>query len=268
MGRKSNSRRLAGIGLIMSLHLLASSWLLWWYERGYADILLLLAWAVPVAQVTLLAVWAALGRLWIGLRLPLALLLVTVAWYIESRLLAFEPDDPRTAAHAVMVFVQFTSIAGVVGLYRVVAWILQRPDESCASRPIQYGLVSVLVWMLGVGMVLGVWRLVLSYNGWSIEVVRSEFFLYGVAIGVCNAVLGLLIATAVLWGRNVWRILAQVTVALVLVGALLWVQQDVLEAIFAGVGNMSRVAWLTQGGCQTSIILVSLAPLRRIAYNN
>jgi hypothetical protein len=268
--------------IAVALHVVATLWVLVWYERGALDLLarrslgswyegtwehllLLCVSALPLAQATLLALWAVSGRLIACLRVPMAILLLTVIWLVECKALAFEMADYRTAAHALMLLCQFLWVVGMTGCVLAIRRLCRhRPGSPSERSRFQFRLVSVLVWMLGMGVLLGVGRLILMYAQWTPEILQGELFFYGVIVGCFNAAFGLLLILAMSWGRRRWP---AACAALALIFALAWLQPSVMQAMFGAAGRMSRVDWLLQAGFQSTFLLATLALIRCKPYN-
>ena len=77
------------------------------------------------------------------------------------------------------------------------------------QRRFQFGVRFMLGWMAAVAVALAAGRFVLACADWSLEVIRSEFFLFGAAVGVYNALFAFLAVGSVGWGRRWDRLLLQ-----------------------------------------------------------
>jgi hypothetical protein len=132
---------------------------------------------------------------------------------------------------------------------------------------IQFGLGWVLGWVAAVALILGAGKLVLIRSGWPVEVVKGELFPLGAVVGTYNALFALLIVVSVWWGRRWYRLVPQVLLALILVGAAACSQSVVLRTWCSTDGNVEPLAWLVQAGFQALYLLVTLVPIRLRGYN-
>lgn len=252
----------------MTMHMAATVWIAVSYRRSDQPLVLLAVSALPLAQASLLAAWAAGGRPRSYVRVPAAVVAATAAWAVECRALGMESADERCAAYALAFAVQVVLVGGVLAAWRLGRWLgRQGRDPADSARRLRFSIVFLLGWVTGIGVVLGAWRLVLARSVWPVEVVEGPLFSFGAAAGAYNAAFGLIMLAGVWWGRRSWLVVVRVLSALMLVGLLAGSQPFVLHALFGKTGNVDSAEWLVQAGFQAAYLLLSLVPLRRTWYD-
>jgi hypothetical protein len=265
----SRGRLAAFAALLLTAHAGASIWIAASYRRSDNPWLLLAVSALPLAQTSLLAMWAAWGRGPSHLRTAVVVIAVTELWAVECHSLNLNVPDDRCAAYALTFAVQTVLISGLLAAMRPGGWLIGRrgPDRGKPERRVQFGVGFVLGWVTAVAVVLGVWKLVLIHSGWPVEVLKGTFFLFGGTVGAYNAVFALLVLAGVWWGRRWYRVLAQAVLALVLVCAVALSQSVVLRTLFGTNGRVETAAWVVQAGFQALYLLVTLVPIRLCGYH-
>jgi len=168
---------------------------------NWPSLLVLTIYALATSQASLAAIWLALGRSWLSLRL-LAAVLVAVAWSVLM-------DFPMETAIPMLRAAWFTllatqmALAGIpLALARACGLSVAQErtrfapvDAHAALRPAQFSLLYLLSWITSVAVMLGTVQWVclgLSFRAWH----DLEDFDLVLVIAAGNA----LLALAVLWG--------------------------------------------------------------------
>jgi hypothetical protein len=262
------SRRFVVPAVLLAAHLGATVWIAASYRRSDLG-LVVPAWALPLAQASLLAAWGVWARWPSYVRAPLVVIGATALWAVQCRSLDFEPGDERCAGHALGFAVQVLLVGGVLAMMRLEGWRISRRHHAPERRQrrIQFGISFVLSWVAAIAVILAAWKSASVYSGWTMEVVKGKFFGFGAVVGVYNALFALIALAAVWWGRRWYHVLAQAVPALVIACVFAASQSVVLRDLFDTDGYVGAEGWITQAGFQTFFLLVTLVPIKLCGYN-
>ncbi len=258
--RRSNRREIIVLACLFGIHLLMDVLIAGPIRRVDSQVLLLVIAAIPVGQVTLLALWAGLSPVRSYLRFALLTLGLVWLWFVEGRSLDFSYNVDLSTAHAMMFLTQAAIVFADASLIRVVAWRRRRRAESAPRM--QVGLGFLLAWIASIAVALALGREVWIRCEWSLDVVKGRFFWFGCVVGVYNALVGLL----AIWARpagSKWFV-CQLVFALLLTGLMAWSQRLALEMLFGEDGGLNALDWLTSAGSQAAILLATLIPFRMV----
>jgi hypothetical protein len=216
--------------------------------------LLVVTVAVPWAQASLLAFWAAGARGKPYTRFLLLMLGLVWIGFVEQRCLNLRLEDSVTASHAMMLSTQTAIVLVVVCLARVAARL--RRGAPSTTQPRQVRLATLLAWVGSIAVVLAAARWIWMRSGWTAGVVEDEYFFFACMVGLHNAGYALLAALAVLVGRR--SLLFRLAIAGVLVGLVAFFERRILLALFGLDGDLNTVHWMIQAGGQLVVISATL----------
>jgi hypothetical protein len=214
--------------------------------------------AVPIAQATLVALWASRSRAPSYVRFPLLAIALAWLWYVEMTALDMINGEPMSSAHAVALAVQAVVILTVLGVVRLADWIAWRRRTPDAPPP-QYGIAALLLWTAAVALILGLSKTALAHCHWAWNDFTSPSSRIGVVVGAYNACAGLLVIAAVS-GRR-WR-LPRAVVALAAVPLLAWWEVDGVRVLADYTGSIQVRECIALISAQAVYLLVTLLPLR------
>ena len=187
------SRRII-VGTLIAIHLGGD--LLWprlcWPARG-SEWLLAASLGLFIAQVNLVAVWAALapGRLMV--RLPWSLFLATLMWYAVVLGFRWSGRDRFTFENAITLglMLLFGVLVTQLPLWVANRWFRWRltsvaEDTSTALSERQYGIRHLLAGMFLLGLALGLGRVVLPLDEAPSVHLERAFLVLIPAMAICN----------------------------------------------------------------------------------
>ncbi|MCC6126924.1 MAG: hypothetical protein IT426_18320 [Pirellulales bacterium] len=164
--------------------------------------------AVPFSQCSLTTLWAACSRIKSYVRFPLAIFSAAWTWLVFSVVsMQFDPDQTIDT-----VFLFVAQVGFIFFMYyfsRALAFIVSRrrkTKEPSHAPAFQYSIGAMLIWTAVFALFLGLGKSVLTYTGWSPKLIQSnyfiDFFVYAGAVGVCNAVVALIVLVAAKRQKN------------------------------------------------------------------
>ncbi len=255
------SRRVVVVVSVVTVHAAFWLWLITagWQIQGDVDVCLL---GIPFGQGSLIAIWGALSRLPSYVRFLVGLGALAAAWFSAAMILDASATKPEGAGWAVMFVTQAALVVAVIQAVRFARWIRERRRnaESVDGRAYQYGVGTLLVWTTVAAVVLATLKWAWTSLGWSVEIVRWQYFFFCPLIGVFNAACAL----AVLWsllGRR-WWLIARIIGGIIVVGSLGALLPAALAAIFGETGGVDLVTALIMIGSQGFWLYATLLPLR------
>jgi hypothetical protein len=257
--KDSRSVVLAVTTILLGVHVAVDAAIVGWIRRPADEgWLLLAAAAVPLAQATLVAAWAALSPIRSYVRIPLAILAFAWLWHVQCRSLDFECRDYLSADHALSLATQGTLVLLVLLAARTVAWSWRRRRNSRDETPVQFSIGSLLCWTAAVALLLGLGKFALVKSGWTSEFVHGRMFFVGAVVGAYDAAVGLL-ALAIFIGRKQW--LFKTVAALFIVALLVLSEKPVLKYLFEFDWAVNTAQWYALTGLHLAYLAATLLPL-------
>ena len=224
---------------------------------GFADAIVFV---LALAQVSLLALWGAAAPEPGWLRLPAAAGGIFAVWYSLSVYFLHDVSVPSAAGYFLMFAIQGPLVVVGIGLARVLRFAFRRwraPGSVEGSRPLRYGLRTLMLWTTVLAVLLGLGRAWLMHLGWLDKPPRADDLLAFGFLGGYNALYALLVA-ATLWRRGYWPLRA--LVGLSLAGIAGWSEYDLATAIVPD----AQFSWQFTALCalgQPLILYATLLPL-------
>jgi hypothetical protein len=257
-----NRQRAIVIACVVTVHVVVALGLVVFARRVEAPLGRLAVFILAATQVSLLAVWSATSGFYSYVRFALAMFGLVGVWLVEQRGLDWDREDPIGACHAAMLAVQMTLVAVAISVVRLARWGLGgRRRTAAAGLAVQFSLRSAFGWLGSIAVVLGLVRWLLVHNGWTLDVVHSEFFGFGCVMAACHAVFALLTLSALLPRLTRWSIV-YLAVALGIIAALGALQRALLWQLFGMDGKLAVQHWIAVAGLQAALLLASLVPVR------
>jgi hypothetical protein len=246
---------------LVAAHLTATLVIASCYRRGASLDMASAVAGLFASQATLLAIWGSWGAGPLWIRGTTAALGVTFLWYLQCRALNISLSSDLAAAHAIMFAVQVALIAGCASAARFVIWLRQMAGNRDATR-LQFTVGVLLASGAGIGIVLGIWKMVLGSSNWSPAVLKGEMVPFGIIVGTCNASYALLFAAAAASARK-WPWMIAVPAVVVLA----CFQQQILQAFTVPSGMVSGRVWLVQALMQSLVVPATLVLGHGSGYN-
>lgn len=234
--------------------------------------LFLIAVAICVAQINLIATWAALAPGKIMLRLPWSLLLAVLMWYslvlgnrLESRY--FGRDDAIVLGLVILFAVVVTQIplwiAGKVLGWHLASWADQK--QSSTTAEFQFHLRHVLLGMVFLSLALAPLRFVLPPGEVERLHLDRELWVLVPAAAVCN----LLITVPCIWGAFIKAeyFLPLGGGWLVYCGLLSAIELGVLTVFLGPPGESEAIAMIfVFNATQCAVVLGTLLVFRALGF--
>jgi hypothetical protein len=234
--------------------------------------LFLIAVAICVAQINLIATWAALAPGNIMLRLPWSLLLAVLMWYslvlgnrIESHF--FDRDEAIVLGMIILIAVVVAQvplwIAGKALGWQLASWANQ--TQRSATSEFQFHLRHVLLGMVFLSLALAPLRFVLPTGEVESPHLERELWVLLPAAAICN----LLITVPCIWGAF---IKAEYLVPLgcgwlIYCGVLSAVELGVLTMFLGPPGEPEAIAMIfVFNATQCAVVLGTLLVFRALGF--
>ncbi len=190
-------------------------------DRPFPHPSLILAWALQLSQVSLMAVWLALGRTTGPLRLIGAVVVAAIWSWALARL----PAAPQPASWAVLLAAQtvVVSVPLLVGRWLGLGLVdgssaPEAEDSAAEPKRLQFSIAYLLGWMTALAVMLGTLQYIAPYDTLPFGLL-SDWQLVVCLIG--HAMMGWAVLWTALGTRPAARIIAPVLVGTV-VGGGLW----------------------------------------------
>ena len=187
---------------------------------------------------------------------------VTALWAIECHSLNVELSDDLGAAYALTFAVQTVLVGGLLLTTRLGTWLIRRHrhDLEKPEWRVQFGVGLMLSWIAAIAVVLCAWRQVRIHTGWSLDVVKGAYFLFGGVVGAYNAVFALMVLASVRWGQQWYRTLARLAGAGI--GLAVASSQSIAsQALFGLHGGVQMTQWMALAGFQALYLLITVVPM-------
>jgi uncharacterized membrane protein YuzA (DUF378 family) len=235
----------------VDLALLRGPWVLDPMRRTFAV-------GLPLAQLSLVALWAAFGRGPSYARFALALVGLAWTWLVVVGLLQFGVRADYAAGWGAALAVQGLMVFAAASAGRV-AWRYATAPRGSDSRwsPLQFGVGWLLLWTAVIAAVLGLGQTVTSGLGWTEKTLSWEYFPMAPAIGGYNAAYALLVMGA-LAARGKPSLRAAAAAGLV---GLACSQSAVLARLFGSSADITPTVALLLAGSQVVWLSATLLPV-------
>jgi hypothetical protein len=238
----------------------------------YDEWMFLIAIATCIAQINLIATWAALARGNIMLRFPWTLLLAVLMWY--SLVLGNQVEDhyfSREDAVVLGLIISFAVVVAQVPLWiagKVLGWqLVSWADRTSgdATTELQFHLRHVLLGMVFLSLALAPARFVLPSGEIERIHIERELWVLIPAAAICN----LLITVPCIWGAFMKaRYLAPLSLVwLAYCGVLSGIELGVLTMFLGPPGEPDAIAMIfVFNATQCAVVLGTLLIFRALGF--
>lgn len=205
--------------LLLDVVLTTQGWL-------WSSTLLVAALAVPLFQVSLLAMLPTFWKLSLISRFAVPTAGALAGWFVLSRILPWGFGDDATAGWALAIAIQVLTIVLVIETYRRFQCRGRNGDlHEDLGRSLTFGAQAIILWTTVCALGMGFIQYGRATWQWSIESVWEwEFLAVMPLIGVVNGVVALM--SCWIFNANcLWRVVSRMviaTIAAVLLAALLY----------------------------------------------
>jgi len=250
------------VGLALLVHLTADLVLLL-NPQLRSEMGLMFALAVPIAQVSLVALWAATCAVPPYVRLVITVLGTAWGWYVMitglRRLVVGSAESAAWAAGLVTQVVVILAFVAARSLWlQFRAARKQGPDGRDAGRWCRYSVGSLLGWTTVAAVLLGLGQTA-RWFGWNAETLQSGDFRFLCVVSVFNAAYALLVTWSLLHRR---RLVVRIAVALLIIGAAAAAEPRVLRLLLGSGLVLDHVPASILAGTQTLLLYATLVPVR------
>ena len=261
------------IGLAVLIHLTADLVLMvarpWESAESSPESPLLFALAVPFAQASLIALLAATLRVPLYGRFVVAAIGICSVWFVAVSMLPhISMRDSVSAIWATWLATQLAVIMAAIAAQsfprHLFAATRADADES-ARRRFQFGVGSLLIWITLIAILLGLGQTVAAQLGWNSAITEQPYFYFGPVLGIFNAVYALFVVFSLSRRR---RTIIHVFIAGLTIATLSYFQPLILIFLFGDTGGIDRESTLILAGMQTTVLYVTLLPIRAIGRTN
>jgi hypothetical protein len=227
----------------------------------------LAALALPVAQASWLATWAARSTWRSYLRLPLVPVGLAWLWWVGAAAGDMTYKDLLAVPHAVALAVQAAVIVAVLSVGRVVGHWRRRESADDAPSRWQFSLGSLLAWTTAAAVLLGVGKWTVACCGWKLDDLVNKYTVFAVGTGSFDAIYALLVICLMAPPRRAWlRALLSATAAGV-IALLASVQGSVLESITEYDLDVTAADWRMLAVFHVALLLITLLPTRTVVVH-
>lgn len=207
---------LVGVHLALDLTLIGRSW--FWSQP-----ILMIALAIPLSQLALLTVWAAVVSSNSLLRFVVPILGIAACWFFLSRILPWGTGEAASAGWAIVLVVQVITVFVAVGCFRQIRYLRpadeKNPEGKSNPSQIRFGMSTIMLWTTAVGLGFGFIQFGQRYWQWTAGIFEWELLGAMPIIGITNG----LVAALWLWAfatGGLARRGVRIATSLVLIGGL------------------------------------------------
>lgn len=220
--------------------------------------LLIVAFALPVSQNALVAIWASTHHSASYIRCVLLSLGLVVTWYVATAIVPARITSESAAGWSTAFVVQSLVIVLIVTTARRFLPISSDSrDRKGGPTSRGYSLSTMLLWVAALTVPLLLIRLSVTQLGWTARVFQWEFFPHMMVTGAYNGLYAAVVFMSTAWRGRVWRWFAAAGV-LILLGVS---EVPLLSLAFSDAGMEAGEAMLF-AGTQVFILCATLVPLQ------
>jgi hypothetical protein len=261
--RGAESPSSLAIGAALLVHLIADLALLRG-PRWHGEVALMLALAVPLAQASLVVLWAGTCTMPPYVRFVIAALATAWTWRVTIAVLPrLVVGSAESAAWAVGLAAQGAVVLAAIAARSL--WLQFRlakargPDDPDARRWCQYSLGSLLGWTTVAAVLLGLGQTAARRFGWRAETAEWADFRFLSVVSVFNAAYALLVMHSLV---ERCRLVARIAVAGLVIAAAAAAQPRVLTLLFGKTSGLDHASALILAGAQAVLLYATLVPVR------
>lgn len=193
---------LVGVHVALDVTLTSRSW--FWSQP-----VLMVALAIPLSQLGLLAIWAAVVSSNPLLRFGLPILGIAACWFLMSRILPWGTGEAASAGWAIALVVQVLTVLVAVECFRLIR--NHRPVEekilegTTNVSQIRFGMSTLMLWITSVAIGLGFLQFGQHYWQWTAGIFQWKLLWAMPIIGITNGLVAVLWLWALACGEQTTR---------------------------------------------------------------
>ncbi len=247
---------LVGVHLALDLALISRSW--FWSQP-----ILIAALAIPLSQLALLTIWAAVVSCNAILRFVVPILGIAACWFLMSRILPWGTNEAASAGWAIALVVLVITVFVAVKCFRLIRHLRPANEEDLEGNgppgQIRFGLSAVMLWTTAVGLGFGFIQFGQRYWQWTAGIFEWELLGAMPIIGITNG----LVAALWLWtfatgGLARARRAVRIAISLVLTGGLALLEYHATQWV-TGTPVLNLTGFFIFLAVQSVVISLSLA---------
>lgn len=183
---------LVGVHLVLDLALISRSW--FWSQPA-----IMIALAIPLSQLALLTIWAAVVSSNPLLRFVVPIFGIAACWFLMSRILPWGTGEAASAGWAIALVVQVITVLVAVECFRLIRNLFLAGEKNLErtrnARQIRFGIRTLMLWTTVVGLGFGFIQFGQQNWQWTAGVFKWELLSAMPIIGITNG----LVAALWLW---------------------------------------------------------------------